>query len=530
MLGKYGVGRRNERGDRLVEFAASRNLYIANTKFQKKSKWTWKSPDGKTLNEIDFIMTSRIDTVKDVKVLNRINAGSDHRIVRSKIQFQHRIERTKLTCKIRKSINLLRLREMRQEFQLELNNRFQMLSTIETNIDSSYQELSKTILETAHRIAGPSKKSATNKISEETRKLLVERREMKQHIPRDKIKYVELCKNIRKRMRDEIRKYNTKAVEQALLENKGVKAARLKVINGRKLMVAIKDELGNVITDREKIVERCAEFYKKLYSSTLDRLTNSSAHVETAPNVTCSEVENALKYMSRGKAPGTDGLVIELIQDGGPQVWKRLAALFTKCIETRTIPAEWNEGSIVLLHKKGDIKDINNYRPISLLSHTGKLFSKIILNRIETTLDYNQTREQAGFRKGYSTTDHLQVLSQLIEKTNEYEIPMCLAFVDYEKAFDSVEHLGIISAIRNHGVSEAYIELLTNVYNNGYAEIRLDRVSPRFPIRRGVRQGYTISPKLFNAGLEEVFRRLQWDEVGLKVNGENISHLSSQMT
>ena len=126
------------------------------------------------------------------------------------------------------------------------------------------------------------------------------------------------------------------------------------------------------------------------------------------------------------------------------------------------VPSEWNEGSIVLLHKKGDNKDINNYRPISLLSQIGKLFSKIILCRMETILGYNQSREQAGFRKGFSTTDHIQVLTQLIEKTNEYEVPMCFAFIDYEKAFDSVEHLGIISAVRNHGVSKAYIDLLTN--------------------------------------------------------------------
>ena len=62
------------------------------------------------------------------------------------------------------------------------------------------------------------------------------------------------------------------------------------------------------------------------------------------------------------------------------------------------------------------------------------------------------------------------------------------------------------------------------MYNKGYAEIRLDRASPKFPIKRGVRQGDTISPKLFNAGLEEVFKRLKWDTVGLKVNGENINH------
>ena len=326
-------------------------------------------------------------------------------------------------------------------------------------------------------------------------------------------------------MRNEIREYNIKIVEQAILANKGVKAARRKVMDGKKLMVAIRDNNGNIITDRGKIVQRCAGFYGKLYSSTIDRPTTSRTHRHPVPQVTCSEVENALKYMSNGKVPGPDGLVIELIKESGPEVWKRLAALFSKCIESSTVPSDWNEGSIVLLHKKGDIKDINNYRPISLLCHIGKLFSKIILSRLEETLDFNQSREQAGFRKGFSTTDHLQVLTQLMEKTNEYEVPMCLAFIDYEKAFDSVEHVGIINAIRINGINEIYLDLLTHVYNNGYATIKMDAESPKFPIRRGVRQGDTISPKLFNAGLEDVFQRLEWETVGLRVNGENISHL-----
>src|SRR6266853_1839077 len=88
--------------------------------------------------------------------------------------------------------------------------------------------------------------------------------------------------------------------------------------------------------------------------------------------------------------------LIEIIQEGGSEVWKRLAALFTKCIKSKTNPQEWNDGTIILLHKKGDIKDINNYRPISLISHMGKLLSKVVLNRLEAMLDFNQAREQAG--------------------------------------------------------------------------------------------------------------------------------------
>ena len=63
---------------------------------------------------------------------------------------------------------------------------------------------------------------------------------------------------------------------------------------------------------------------------------------------------------------------------------------------------------------------------------------------MERTLDENQPREQAGFRKGYSTTDHLQSVNQIIEKSNEFNKQLCIAFIDYEKAFDSVEHDAIL--------------------------------------------------------------------------------------
>ena len=88
---------------------------------------------------------------------------------------------------------------------------------------------------------------------------------------------------------------------------------------------------------------------------------------------------------------------------------------------------------------------------------------------------------------------------------------MCLAFVDYEKAFDSVEHISVIDAISNKGVNNGYIELLTNIYNKATSAIRLDKESQKFHVQRGVRQGDTISLKLFNAGLEQVFRKLNWD-------------------
>ena len=100
--GCFGLGQRNERGDTLVEWATSKNVKIMNTQFQKKAgrTWTRRSPDGHTRNEIDYIMTDKPSMVTDVTVINRINIGSDHRMVlMGSITLNTRAERRKLLNK-----------------------------------------------------------------------------------------------------------------------------------------------------------------------------------------------------------------------------------------------------------------------------------------------------------------------------------------------------------------------------------------------------------------------------------------------
>lgn len=83
--------------------------------------------------------------------------------------------------------------------------------------------------------------------------------------------------------------------------------------------------------------------------------------------------------------------------------------------------------------QKGSRSDLNNYRPISLMSNIYKLFSKIITRRLTKHLEEEQPPEQAGFRTGFSTTDHLQALNQIIEKTKEYNLKLYIAFIDFKR-------------------------------------------------------------------------------------------------
>ena len=108
-----------------------------------------------------------------------------------------------------------------------------------------------------------------------------------------------------------------------------------------------------------------------------------------------------------------------------------------------------------------------------MLPITYKVFSQVILRRMLRTLDQHQPIEQAGFRSGFSTIDHIPVISQLQEKADEYKIPLCFAFVDYEKAFDSIELNPLFESLENHGVEVAYIALLRDLYNGATSTLKL---------------------------------------------------------
>ena len=109
---------------------------------------------------------------------------------------------------------------------------------------------------------------------------------------------------------------------------------------------------------------------------------------------------------------------------------------------------------------------------------------------------------QAGSKSGYSTSGHIRVVNQLKEKCREYNITLCITFVNYEKAFDLVQTQAVLTSLQEHEVVYVYIEPLKEIYTNSSVTVHIHKDSKNINIMRGVRHGG-----------------------GLKIDGEYLSHL-----
>lgn len=102
--------------------------------------------------------------------------------------------------------------------------------------------------------------------------------------------------------------------------------------------------------------------------------------------------------MKANKASGPDNIPIDILKYTNDLHIQDTLFLFNNILQNGQIPDRWKSSNVILIYKKGDKRDLKNYRPISLTQHTAKLFFKIISNRIEGKIKVQQTDEQAGFR------------------------------------------------------------------------------------------------------------------------------------
>jgi len=266
-------------------------------------------------------------------------------------------------------------------------------------------------------------------------------------------KYNAMAKEVSKQLRADKRAYINDIADRAEeAASKGdIKTlyATTRLLSGRRSNPnkPVRDKEGKLLTSLDEQLTR----WKERFQEVLNRQPPQDApqlepgdplDINTGP-VTKAEIRKALGSLKNGKAAGIDNIPPEALKEGGSVLVDQLHHLLNQIWTDEEIPAEWKEGLIVKLPKKGDLSQCSKWRGITLLSIPSKVLTRIMLERMKEPIDHIRRDEQAGFRIERSCTDQIATLRVIVEQTIEWQTSLYICFIVFEKAFDSVDRQAI---------------------------------------------------------------------------------------
>ena len=281
-----------------------------------------------------------------------------------------------------------------------------------------------------------------------------------------------------------------------------------------------------VLGEREKM-DIWENYIHKLFH---DERPTSEAYTDdqlTGPSITKEEIEKAILNSKNNKAPGPDEIPTEILKLLDERGISALHKIFNRIYETGCYPEPWLRSTFIPLPKKVNVKRCEDHRLISLMSHTLKVFLRILHQRLYKKCEWDISDSQIGFRQGLGTREAIVATQVLVQNCYDQRKDVFLCFLDYEKAFDRVQHHKLMQILRKLDLDKKDIRCIENLYWHQTAQLKIDNsMSNPIYIRRGIRQGCVLSPLLFNIYSEAIFREsLEDAEMGIKVNGVLINNI-----
>ena len=165
-------------------------------------------------------------------------------------------------------------------------------------------------------------------------------------------------------------------------------------------------------------------------------------------------------------------------------------------------------GIIVKIPKKGDVTECGNWRGITLISVSCKVFGRVIIDRIRNGVDNKLRKEQAGFRRERSTVEQIFILRNIIEQVAEWQSTLYIIFVDFEKVFHSVHRESLWKIMPSFGIPDKLIRMLKILYDGSECAVLDGGVEIEwFKIKTGVEQSDVISCFIFLLVVDWIMKR-----------------------
>ena len=242
------------------------------------------------------------------------------------------------------------------------------------------------------------------------------------------------------------------------------------------------------------------------------------------------EFESALKDLKNNKASSFDRITNEILKCSGKIYKNAFLHLFNSIGRVCLYPSTWKKDILHPIHKSDEKDDPNNFRGISIASCFGKLFIKMLKNRLQSFLDDKNvgSNNQGSGKKCSRTSDHLMVIKFLIDKIVKGEKKKLYAcFVDVKKAYDCTNREILFHKLLiEYGVGGNFLRILQSLYDNHEVYVRVSDGLLQ-PIRTsiGLKQGCGISPLLFNLFIDKITTIFDQTCDPVSLGGEDLSCL-----
>jgi len=511
----------NANGERLVNLCEEHNMRIAHTIFPhpRGRTWTWTHPGG-SLHQLDHILINSkwVNSLRNCRAYNSVELDSDHRIVSITLKTSLRTSKGK-PCK-RPKFNWKKLQDpaTREEFQLELSNRFNALKTDNTStITERYREFETTVKEVAEKVVGKCKPCGMPSwVSEATKKLKVERDQAKIKYSISKSRHSrEIWRNLNNRLNKSYQDDESTALSKQIDDLKradeiGDYTTTWKIINdlsgkNSRQNIKVKKRDGSDPSSENELLAEWGEYFSSILnnengppSSELPLPSAIDLPIPTGPPSREETVE-AISAMKTNKAAGLDcAITAESLQAGGDSMVDMIHDFCVEVYTTASPPDQWTTNVIVPLPKKGDLSLMTNYRGITLMSIAAKVYNKILLNRIRSYIDPILRSNQAGFRPGRSCAQQIHILRRIMEGFRDHQLPLVVTFIDFKKAFDSINRRVMFCILRHYGIPAPVVNAIQALYKNTRSAVLVDgNLSDTFDVTTGVLQGDVLAPFLF---------------------------------